>query len=136
MNLIANMQLDSGKDGLNVDVRNMFNELDRVSMMEDLLDSEELLGTDFAGLAPFVHMAYFGEYMLWYEVIDEPSDGGQPRRSYTPIASRRGVRQGGPLSCFLADRRCCDVGNDNPSVKLLGLSQLTKRDPRVPSSSS
>eukprot|EP01051_Picozoa_sp_SAG22_P026687 SAG22_NODE_8547_length_646_cov_2.934228_1_plen_167_part_00 len=47
-------------------------------------------------------MAYFGEYMLWYEVIDEPSDGGHARRSYTPIASRRGVRQGGPLSCFLA----------------------------------
>eukprot|EP01050_Picozoa_sp_SAG11_P023913 SAG11_NODE_4947_length_1712_cov_3.743335_1_plen_125_part_00 len=43
---------------LDEDIKNCFCEIDRVGMLEDLLDSEQLLGTDFSHLAPYMQMAY------------------------------------------------------------------------------
>ena len=105
----------------------MFNELDRCSMIEDLLDSAELIGEDFSGLAPYAYMAYFGDYINWFRVVeadttglgeggagaavdgvDASSEGTGGRRKLTEqarwraIVSAAGVRQGGPLSCFFA----------------------------------
>ena len=125
--MAAMMELDPSKFVLNEDIRNMFNELDRCSMMEDLLDSAALIGEDFSGLAPYVYMAYFGDYINWFRVVEadttglgagaegEADDGADVRSEgaggqrklteqarWRAILSAAGVRQGGPLSCFLA----------------------------------
>ena len=79
----------------------MFNALCRVSMLEDLLDSETLLGEDFSDLAPYVAMCYLGDYKLWFKVAETDEDG-QPtgRMVWEAVSSERGVKQGGPLSVF------------------------------------
>ena len=45
------------KRGLNVDIRNMFNELCRVTLGEELDASEELLGVDLSDILPYFDMA-------------------------------------------------------------------------------
>ena len=54
----AVLRADAEKHMLNVDIRNMFNELCRVTMMEDILDSEDFLGEDFSDLAAYIDFAY------------------------------------------------------------------------------
>jgi hypothetical protein len=54
----AMMRLDRGKKKLDVDITNMFNELCRVTLMEELLESEELVGVDFSDLAPYFESAF------------------------------------------------------------------------------
>ena len=73
--MAAMTELDPSKFVLNEDIRNMFNELDRCSMMEDLLDSAELIGEDFSGLAPYAYMAYFGDYINWFRVVEADTTG-------------------------------------------------------------
>ena len=45
------LRLDKDKGLLNVDIQNMFNTLCRVALMEDVMDSKELLQCDFTSLA-------------------------------------------------------------------------------------
>ena len=49
----AYLRLNRDNRGLSVDITNMFNDLCRVSFMEDLLESQELLGEDFSDLATY-----------------------------------------------------------------------------------
>jgi len=106
----AMLELDPNKRGLNIDIMNMFNALCRVSMLEDLLDSETLLGEDFSDLAPYVAMCYLGDYKLWFKVAETDEDG-QPtgRMVWEAVSSERGVKQGGPLSVFLASMTLIEV---------------------------
>ena len=62
----AMMRLDRGKRKLDVDITNMFNELCRVTLMEELLVSEELVGVDFSDLATYFQSAYMQEYSNWF----------------------------------------------------------------------
>ena len=105
----AMMRLDRGKRKLDVDIANMFNELCRVTLMEELLGSEELLGVDFSDLAPYFESAFMQEYGNWFWVEGEAEavgqgvakadrGGGQGRWEW--IESAEGLPQGSPLSCF------------------------------------
>ena len=56
----AILRADTDKHMLNIDIRNMFNELCRVMMIEDILDTEDpdFLGEDFSDLAAYLDFAY------------------------------------------------------------------------------
>ena len=43
---------------LNLDIANCFNSLDRVALIEDLLNSRAICGYDFSSLVPYVHSFY------------------------------------------------------------------------------
>ena len=60
------MRLDRGKRKLDVDITNMFNELCRVTLMQELLVSAELVGADFSDLATYFQSAYMQEYSNWF----------------------------------------------------------------------
>ena len=113
------LRLDPNKGMLNVDIQNMFNTLCRVSLMEDIMDSEEILGVDFTHLAAYINMTYGKESALWFKIdaAEEGSEFGLAERNRTApgahtkvrrktewarLASELGVHQGRPLSCFLA----------------------------------
>jgi hypothetical protein len=79
-------------------------------MLEDVVDSEELVGVDFTHMLPYLDMAYGEESGLWFK-LDASSngmgDGGEDmseeqRTGWRRLRSRAGVHQGRPLSCFLA----------------------------------
>ena len=92
----------------------MFNELCRVACVEDLLQSEELIGEDLSDLAPYFEMAYLGEggqHGSWFWLEEEAGDlverGKRVERGgavgkWVWISSDDGLRQGAPLSCVLA----------------------------------
>jgi hypothetical protein len=61
------MMLDPRKGALNVDIQNMFNNLCRIAMLEDVVDSEELVGVDFTHMLPYLDMAYGEESSLWFK---------------------------------------------------------------------
>ena len=44
------LRLDRSKGLLNIDIQNMFNTLCRTALMEDIMDSKDLLGCDFTHL--------------------------------------------------------------------------------------
>ena len=95
---MAMLELDNKKVSMSADMYNMFNELDRVAMMEDLLDSEQLVGEDFSALAPYVYMSYFeAGACLWFRQL-----GADSKETWVKITSDTGVLQGRPMSCFLA----------------------------------
>ena len=99
----AMLQLRELARMLNIDIRNMFNQLCRVSMLERVLDSPEELGQDFSEWAPYYDMAYFGDYVQWFWVEASPGvDGEMAAGRWHAVKSQEGVRQGGPGSCFLA----------------------------------
>eukprot|EP01051_Picozoa_sp_SAG22_P007192 SAG22_NODE_496_length_9797_cov_4.177241_11_plen_256_part_00 len=88
-----------GMRKLDEDLRNCFGEIDRVGLLEDVVDSKDLLGTDFSHLAPYVEMAYGGgaQYGGWFWM--EATAIAEARWVHT--RSEEGVRQGATLSCFL-----------------------------------
>ena len=98
---------------LNLDIANCFNSLDRVALIEDLLNSREICGYDFSSLVPYVHSFYCEGHGAWFWVeadqsIPNPASGGvggtpRPREGwYEWVASELGTVQGAPLSCFFA----------------------------------
>ena len=104
------MLLDPDKGALDVDIQNMFNSLCRIAMLEDVVDSEELVGVDFTHMLPYLDMAYGEESGLWFK-LDASSNGmgdgdedmsEEQRTGWRRLRSRAGVHQGRPLSCFLA----------------------------------
>ena len=68
------MLLDPDKGALDVDIQNMFNSLCRIAMLEDVVDSEELVGVDFTHMLPYLDMAYGEESGLWFK-LDASSNG-------------------------------------------------------------
>eukprot|EP01050_Picozoa_sp_SAG11_P012186 SAG11_NODE_1340_length_5165_cov_3.807146_3_plen_135_part_00 len=83
---------------LDEDLKNCFSEMCRVGLQEDILDSEELLGTDLSQLAPYFQMAYVeSECGGWFKVDAARGTDEQ----WVFLQTEEGVRQGAPLSCFL-----------------------------------
>ena len=113
------LRLDPGKAALNVDIQNMFNTLCRVALMEDIMDSKELLECDFTSLAAYLNMTYGEDSALWFK-LDATDDTGatelaersctvpgtftevKRKVDWARISSELGVHQGRPLSCFFA----------------------------------
>ena len=60
---------------LSMDIRNMFNELCRVAMQEDLLDSLELLGVDLSWWSVFIDSAYSQTFKSWFWVEGQAATG-------------------------------------------------------------
>ena len=123
------LRLDKDKGLLNVDIQNMFNTLCRVALMEDIMDSKELLVCDFTSLAAYLNMTYGDDTALWFK-LDATDDTGatelaersctvpgtyeavKRKAQWARIASELGVHQGRPLSCFFAAVglvRCLDA---------------------------
>ena len=102
------LRLNRHHRGLSVDITNMFNDLCRVAMMEDLFDMEELTGVDFSDLAGYCDMALMQDYSNWFWVEEtDRTEGTTPSRGgsngkWVPVPSNEGVPQGSPLSCLLA----------------------------------
>ena len=114
----AMMRLDRGKRKLDVDIANMFNELCRVTLMEELLLSEELVGVDFGDLATYFQSAYMQEYSNWFWVEgaaegakegEAKAERGGSQGRWAKVASEEGMPQGSPLSCFSAALRAVCV---------------------------
>ena len=78
----------------------MFNELCRVTMMEDILESEDFLGEDFSDLATYIDFAYGEEFTAWFRVDAAPDSAGPASSRWERVASALGTRQGGPMSGF------------------------------------
>ena len=78
----------------------MFNELCRVTMMEDILESEDFLGEDFSDLAAYIDFAYGEEFTAWFRVDAAPDSAGLASSRWERVASALGTRQGGPMSGF------------------------------------
>jgi hypothetical protein len=66
----AFLRLDRAKRELDVDITNMFNELCRVTLMEDMLTSEERLGVDFSDKAAYFDMAFMQDYGNRFWVVE------------------------------------------------------------------
>ena len=62
------LRLDRSKGLLNIDIQNMFNTLCRTALMEDIMDSKNLLGCDFTHLAAYVDMTYGNDSDLWFKL--------------------------------------------------------------------
>ena len=58
---------------LNLDIANCFNSLDRVALIEDLLNSREICGYDFSSLVPYVHSFYCEGHGAWFWVEADQS---------------------------------------------------------------
>ena len=50
--------MDRSKRKLDIDIKNMFNELCRIACGEDLINSEALIAEDLSDLAAYYDMAY------------------------------------------------------------------------------
>ena len=83
----AVLRADTAKHALNVDIRNMFNELCRVTMMEDILESEDFLGEDFSDLAAYIDFAYGEEFTAWFRVDAAPDSAGPASSRWERVAS-------------------------------------------------
>ena len=68
------LRLDRSKGLLNIDIQNMFNTLCRTALMEDIMDSKNLLGCDFTHLAAYIDMTYGNDSDLWFK-LDAAEDG-------------------------------------------------------------
>ena len=112
------LRLDRSKGLLNIDIQNMFDTLCRTALMEDIMDSKDLLGCDFTHLAAYVDMTYGNDSDLWFK-LDAAEDGEtqlaersctvpgtftevKRKAEWARISSELGVHQGRPLSCFFA----------------------------------
>ena len=91
----AFLRLNHEHRGLSVDITNMFNDLCRVSFMEDLFESPELLGEDFSDLAPYFDSALFGDYVNWFWVDEVASDSSKMVCIYARIGTRTFSPSGG-----------------------------------------
>ena len=104
----AFLRLNRDNRGLSVDITNMFNDLCRVSFMEDLLESQELLGEDFSDLATYFESVLMEEYVNWFWVESDAKEGDStPQRggsvgTWKEVKSEEGLQQGSPLACFAA----------------------------------
>ena len=104
----AFLRLNRDNRGLSVDITNMFNDLCRVSFMEDLLESQELLGEDFSDLATYFESVLMEEYVNWFWVESDAKEGDStPQRggsvgTWKAVESEEGLQQGSPLACFAA----------------------------------
>ena len=70
----------------------MFNELCRVATVEDLLNSEELIGEDLSDLTPYYEMAYLGDedqHGNWFWLEEDQS--GETDEEDTNVVQRGGA---------------------------------------------
>jgi hypothetical protein len=137
----ARLRQNLADRGLNIDIRNMFNELCRVIMQEKLLGSAEDLGVDLTMVCRYVDLAYNNPDMrLWFWLdgeaqgtFDGPvehmqfADGtAKTHGVFRHLLSSCGPKQGDPLSVALAAlstmymakvaKRAMDAANGVPAL--------------------
>ena len=125
----AILRADTEKHMLNIDIRNMFNELCRVTMMEDILESEDFLGEDFSDLAAYIDFAYGEEFTAWFRVDAAPDSAGPASSRWERVDWARAGELPGPLRGSRLQGRSTLFGRDRSLRAALVALQLRYASP-------